>query len=164
LGLAAASGLLFRNQRGPKAVLIGVVYALVLFTVAANAWDVRVKLKADDYRPEVAYWQKLGAKIGHDYKVVGLTQDYGYRLGYWGLVDCTPWMSSSDFNAKALGGQSYDEKALFTDTIKDEDLFVVTMPDELARQPELKIMLTKGYPVWAQGTDYTIYDLRHPLQ
>jgi hypothetical protein len=163
-GLAAGAGLLFQNQRGPKVVLVGVVYALVLFSVAANAWDVRVTLKADDFRSEVAYWQKLGTKIGHETKVVGLTQDYGYRLGYWGLVDCTPWMSSSDFNAKALAGQSYDEKALFTSLVKDQDLFVVTMPDELARQPELKIMLTKGYAVWAKGSDYTIYDLHQPLQ
>jgi 4-amino-4-deoxy-L-arabinose transferase-like glycosyltransferase len=164
LGLAAAAGLLFQNQRGSKIVLVGLVYALVLFTVAANAWDVRDKLKAEDFRSEVAYWQKLGTKIGHDSKVIGLTQDYGYRLGYWGLVDCTPWMTSSDFNAKALGGQSYDEKTLFTDQVKNYDLFVVTMPDELARQPELKILLTKGYAVWAQGSDYTIYDLHHPLQ
>jgi len=164
LGLAAAAGLLFQNQRGSKIVLVGLVYAVLLFTVAANSWDVRNRLKAEDFRSEAAYWEKLGVKIGHDSKVTGLTQDYGYRLGYWGLVDCTPWMTSSDFNAKALGGQSYDEKTLFTDQVKNYDLFVVTMPDELARQPELKILLTKGYTVWARGSDYTIYDLHHPLQ
>jgi hypothetical protein len=145
-------------------MLVGVVYALVLFTVAANAWDVRVSLKAEDFRSEVTYWQKLGNKIGHDYKVIGLTQDYGYRLGYWGLVDCTPWMSSSDFNSRALGGQTYDETALFASAVKEYDLFVVTMPDELDRQPQLKILLNKGYAVKLEGSDYTIYDLHHPLQ
>jgi hypothetical protein len=104
------------------------------------------------------------SKIGHEKKVIGLTQDYGYRLSYWGLVDSIQWMSSADFSAKELSGKQYDMRSLFADEVEGQDVFVVTQPEELDHQPELKSLLTHGYAVLAEGDGYTLYDLHHPLK
>jgi 4-amino-4-deoxy-L-arabinose transferase-like glycosyltransferase len=164
LGLAAGAELLLRSLRGSKWVLYMIVYALVLALVVTNAWDVRVRLKANDYRSEAVFWQQLGDKIGHNRSIIGLTQDYGYRLSYWGWVNSTEWLSSSDFNYRELSGVEYDMKALFDEEIQGKEFFVVTMLGELDRQPALKSLLNKGYPIYAQGDGYIIYDLRSPLR
>ena len=51
-----------------------------------------------------AFWSVLGDKIGHNTKVIALTQDYGGRLSYFGLVGAQIWSSIGDFRLTALSG------------------------------------------------------------
>jgi hypothetical protein len=96
--------------------------------------------------------------------VIGLTPDYGFRLAYWGWVDSSEWMSSSDFNYQQLAGKQFDMTALFKEQTQGKDLFVVTSLAELERQPELKGLLNSGFAVWSKTSDYVIYDLDKPLK
>lgn len=163
-GLAAGAELLLRNLRGPREVLTVLVIGVVLFAVTIKAWDVRVTLKRNDYRGEAVLWQKLGERLGPGAAVVGLTHDYGLRLSYWGWVMPANWLTSGDFNYRALAGQTFDMEQLFAEQTAGKDYFVVTLFDELERQPELKSLLYNRYPVLDETGDYIIFDLRHPLK
>lgn len=167
LGLAGAVELVLRSLRGPKILLYAAVIGVTLFAMTIKAWDVRVALKRMDYRSEVVFWQKLGERLGAGASAIGLTQDYGYRLAYWGWVNARNWMYAADFSYRELAGQTFDSSGIeemFYETIEGKDYFVVTVFDELERQPVLKRLLYDNYPILDESDDYVIFDLRHPPQ
>ena len=138
------------------------IAAILLFAIVIKSWDVRVTLKTGQL-PERSYLLAAAwGKVDHDAEIVGLTQDSGVRLAYWGWVNAAQWLSSSDFNLRSLAEQQYDIKELFEDTIKGKDYFIVTMFQELEAQSELKELLS-GYAIYEDGGDYIIYDLHQPL-
>ena len=49
IGIAAAAQVVINKMRAPKVVLYSLVIGVTLFWVTMNAWDVRVKLKRDDF-------------------------------------------------------------------------------------------------------------------
>ncbi len=163
LGLGMLAEIAFRNLRGPAWVVIPVIVGILFYEGSIRSWDSIVTLKRTSYSNEVVFWQKLGKQFPPNSQVVGLVQDYGYRLSYWGWVIPTNWMSSGDFSVRELTGATFDMKSLFKETVAGKDYFVVTMFGELDRQPALKSVLEKNYPVYKQAGDYVIYDLRHPL-
>ena len=162
LGLAGGARAIFDQIPGPKWIPIVVITGVVAFVVTLNAWDIRVALKRTDFKNEVIFWKKLGDHIGHDKKVIGLTQDYGYRLSYYGWVENTNWMTSNDYNYRELAGGQINEENLFKEQITGKDIFVVTMLGELDKQPKLKSMLYNHFPVLEQTSDTVIFDLLHP--
>ncbi|MCE1253927.1 MAG: glycosyltransferase family 39 protein [Anaerolineae bacterium] len=162
LGLAAGAGAVIDHLPAPRWLYAAVICGVVAFAVTINAWDVRVTLKRTNYDNEIIFWRKFGDKIGHEKKVIGLTQDYGYRLSYYGWVENINWMTSGDFNYRELAGIQMDEVNLFKEQTADKDVFVVTMFGELDKQPKLKSMLYNHYPVLDQAGDYVIFDLHNP--
>jgi hypothetical protein len=164
LGLAAGAEAVIRSLRGPRALVYLALTGILLFAITIKSWDVVVTLKRANYASEVTFWQKLGDKLGHDASVVGLTQDYGFRLAYYGWLTPTNWMTSGDFNYRELAGSSFNMQTLFNEQAAGKDYFLVTMFNELDSQPELKQILQSGYPVVDETGDYILYDLRHPLQ
>ncbi|MCJ7624758.1 MAG: glycosyltransferase family 39 protein [Anaerolineaceae bacterium] len=161
LGLGSCASIFFRNLSGSKKLMYPVIVGVILFAIILKAWDVRVALKRMDYQGEVAFWQNLGTEIGRDADIIGLTQDSGDRLAYFGWVDSEIWMASGDFNVRELAGQEFDMKILFEEEIADKDLFVVTLFNELESQPELQLLLS-NYEIYKETDDYLIYDLKHP--
>jgi 4-amino-4-deoxy-L-arabinose transferase-like glycosyltransferase len=162
LGLGSGSGLLFEKLGGSKKILSVAAVCVILFGVGVKAWDVRVALKRNDYTNEVIFWQNLGEKLGHEDAIIGLTQDSGLRLAYWGWVQSTNWLTSGDFNLRQMAGQEYDMEKLFDEQIEGKDYFVVTMLDELDHQPELKSLLYSRYAIYEETSDYLIFDLNKP--
>jgi 4-amino-4-deoxy-L-arabinose transferase-like glycosyltransferase len=163
LGLAAVIDRLLRSLQGPRLLASLAVLGVLLFWVAIKAWDVRVTLKRMDYRGEPAIWQGLGETLGHDSKVLALTQDYGYRLGYWGWITPTNWMYGGDFTVREMSGQQFDVETLFFEQTEGKDYFLVTQFDEFNAQAELKKMMYDTFPVLQDTDDYLIFDLKHPL-
>ena len=88
--------------------------------------------------------------------------DYGCGLKYWGWINPALWPTADDISFRASAGQSFDFNAFFEEQVGSRDCFVVTMFDELDRQPELTKLLTERYPVLRDGAGYRIYDLRAP--
>jgi 4-amino-4-deoxy-L-arabinose transferase-like glycosyltransferase len=162
LGLAGGANILFDHLPAPRWGYALAVCGVVAYVVTLNAWDVRVTLKRSNYDNELIFWRQFGDKIGHEKKVIGLTQDYGYRLSYYGWVENVNWMTSGDFNYRELAGIHLDDVDLFKQATADKDLFVVTMLGEFDKQPKLKSMLNNHYPILEQASDYIIYDLKHP--
>ena len=134
---------------------------ILLFGVAMQMWVSRNSMAADNFTADIAYYQKLGALIGHDKKIIEVSGDYGYRLGYWGWVKGDYWPSVMDTNLRSLAGQTAPEfLSEFTKATAGKDEFVITSLDELNRQPQLRDYLAAHFPVMAKGDGYLIYNLK----
>ncbi len=138
--------------------------AIVLVGIAVPSWYTRDLLVNNDYRSEPSFWAELGDKLGHENNVVGLTQDYGYRLAYWGWQPSTNWFTSADLGLRYLAGQDVDMLKNFQEDTAGKKYFVVTMLGELDKQPQVKDLLYKNYSIYAQTDEYVIFDLAHPIQ
>ena len=160
LGLAAVFEALINSLPAKgKGSLAAIALVLTAFMVL-KAWDTRVTFKKVDYHNETRFWEKLGDQLGHDSRVVGLLTDYGYRLAYWGWVDVDPWMQTTDIALRELAGNQVDLDAAFQSAIEGKDYFVITLMDELARQPNLKKTLDANFPLIEATDEVLIYDLR----
>jgi hypothetical protein len=131
--------------------------AVIIAVVGYQAWVARSVLVAEDFRHEPAFWKELGQAIPPQGNVIGLTQDYGFRLMYWGWRKVNLWPLSTDLR-EAHGG-STDAAKIFADLTVNKDYFLVTAFGQLDKQPGLKDIL-EGYPIAAQGDGYILYDLK----
>jgi hypothetical protein len=143
----------------PRLVLV----VLVLFGVAVQSWYARARLASFDYNNEPPFWAEIGDKLGHTASVIGLTQDYGYRLAYWGWQGSSSWYTTADIAVRYMAGQNIDLAQKFTDDIAGKQYFLVTMFGEFNNQPVIKDLLYSHYPIFAQTDEYVIFDLQHPL-
>jgi hypothetical protein len=161
LGLAAAAQVIIDRLRalwtGPWAWVAAIV--LVAAWAGQQAYTVRSTLRSVDYRPEAAFWEKLGNEL-RSYSVVGITPDYNGRIQYWGWDNIEYWPTTGDFAKSALTGGQENLLALFQQKTAGKQLFLVTDMSELDRQPGLKALLYADYPTFDQGNGYVIFDLR----
>lgn len=141
----------------------GVIIGVLLFYSVINAWEVRVTLKRVNYDGEVSFWQKMENVFDNNDALIGITQDYGYRLNYWGWTGIENWMSSSDFSLRELAGQTFDMQSLFEEEVQGKDYFLVTQLGELDHQPEIKNILFQNYEIMQETSDYIIFDLHKKI-
>jgi len=143
-----------------KIALIG----LLLFTTAIYSYEAYSTLKKTDYSEEVSFWQSMGAQLGMNSKVVALSEDYGYRLAYWGWVSPLNWMTRDDIRLRTESGQKYDFQSYFDSTVQGKDFFLVTLLDEFDHQPDLKKALLEKYPIQQKTDRFILFDLKSPIQ
>lgn len=156
--LISAKILSIHIGKNTRSVLLSLSLVIVLILV----WQNRNILTSQDHRAEPAFWLSLGDKLRND-PVVGLTQDYGYRIAYYGWSSITNWPGSGDMAVRKLAGRpEKDIQTRIEKVIKGKGYFLVTWFDDYSRQPVLKAFLEKNYPVEA-GDGYLLFDLRHPL-
>ncbi len=140
-----------------RAAFVGIL----LFGVAMQMWASRNTMAVANYRADIAYYQNLGKLIGQDKKIIEVSGDYGYRLGYWGWVEGAYWPSTMDTDLRTLAGQATpDFSTEFAKRTAGMDEFVITSLAELDRQPQLRDYLAANYPVIAKGEGYLIYNLK----
>ncbi|MFZ5912132.1 MAG: ArnT family glycosyltransferase [Chloroflexota bacterium] len=139
------------------------VATILLLGVGAEMWAVRVELVKDDYRAEPQFWADLGDILGHTTPVLGLTQDYGNRLEYWGWQYVDEWPTTGDQNLRELAGKAKTFDEIFADRITGKRYFVITNFNQFERQPDLMERLSSSYPILEQTPEYLIFDLEHPL-
>lgn len=139
------------------------VAAILLVGIGAEIWAVRVELAREDFRTEPQFWAELGDKLGHTTPVLGLTQDYGNRLAYWGWQYVEEWPTTGDQNLRELAGKSKEFEDIFADRIEGKKYFVITNFNQFERQPDLKDRLLSSYPILEQTEQYLIFDLEHPV-
>ncbi len=151
------------NAREPGILARLALLVIVAVGIAVPSWYSRDLIVNQDYRNEPAFWAAIGDKLGHGPGVIGLTQDYGYRLAYWGWQGSAAWLTSADLGVRYLAGQDIDLMANFREDTAGKRYFVVTMFGEFDKQPQIKDLLNKNYPIYAQTDEYVIFDLEHPL-
>jgi hypothetical protein len=134
----------------------GAAYAILMMGIFILTWNVRDQMKTVDYRKDAAMWTQIGGLI-QDRSVIGLVEDYGSAVEYWGYRTIPIWPYTGD-TKYLLGGELPTEK-LFKEYSSKKDLFLITDFEELDQQPALKEIL-KRYPVLISGDGFTIYDLR----
>jgi hypothetical protein len=167
VAISAAPGLrlfferFFKQSPGllPRLVLI----AVTLVGIAVPAWYSRDLIVKSLYYNEPEFWAEIGDKLDHEEGVIGLTQDYGYRLAYWGWQGSSAWFTSADLGLRYLAGQEVDILKTFQQDTAGKKYFVVTMFGELDKEPVIKNLLYENYPIHAQTDEYVIFDLQHPL-
>lgn len=163
LGAGAALSALMARLDGPRWLYTAAVIGVLVYWTGIKAWDTRVTLKRDDYRGEPQLWQMLGEKLGHDSSVLAITQDYGYRLEYWGWLTPQNWMNSGDFMVRELAGQEFDREKLFREQVEGKDYFLVTSFGEFDSQVEFKQLMVNTFPILEDTSEYIIFDLKNPL-
>ena len=138
----------------------------IIFSIAAlvfigfYSWEIRSALSRDDYTEEIAAWKQAGEYIGRDARVIGVFQNYGYRLAYWGWTYVDSWTTSGDVTLRELAGQKIDLPVQFEERIADYDFFVVGDRQEYERQSFLKDYFDTNFLKAYQIGDILIYDLR----
>ena len=164
LGLALVFKALVDAIEKEKMKYSRLIIAVVLIVfMSLKAWDARVTLKRVDYRGEILFWRNLGTEVGSEQRITGLLSDYGYRLSYWGWMKVNPWMQMMDINLRELAGESVDFQAALEQSLVGEDLFIVTLMDEFARQPELQKFMNSNYRIIKETPEIIIYDLNEKL-
>jgi 4-amino-4-deoxy-L-arabinose transferase-like glycosyltransferase len=154
---ALISKLDLSSNKWRLAFLTLVVMGGSLFTL----WNLRNEMKRDDYRDQPALWKRLGREFNYGIPaVVGLFDDYGVRLMYWGMTMPAVWESSGDVYMRELAGQQQAQKDILT-RLAGKRFFIVTDFEELDNQPDLKKALST-FPVYERGNGYIIYDIDPP--
>jgi len=136
-----------------------VLASVLLVGIAYPSWVARSILVAKNFRNEPAFWEKVADAIPTDKNTVALTQDYGYRLMYFGWRKVALWPLSTKM--MEVRGNSIDAQAEFDKLAKGKGYFLVTAFGQLKQQPGLQEILAQ-YPVLSEGDGYIIYDLRPP--
>ena len=137
---------------------------VILFGIGSEIWDVRVELVRQDFRPEAQFWADLGAELGNASEVIGLLNNYGHSLAYWGWKDVDLWPTTGEQNRRELAGRETEFKDMFTKRTEGKQYFVITLFNQFDQQPDLKQYLYENYPIYRQTDAYIIFDLQHPLE
>jgi len=127
-------------------------------------WNARATLKFNNYRGEPAIWAEISARVGKDARLVGLVQDYGTRLAYWGWRSTVAWPLSGDIYYHENRGAQFEFERAFADMASDKNYFIVTDFNELTKQPLLKERLYSKYPIAFSGEGYVIFDLQNGIK
>jgi hypothetical protein len=139
----------------PSRLFVAIAILIFLFTVSALTVKQYLDLRTNDYRPQAAFWAEVGDAIGHQPGVIAVIMDYGYPLKYYGWQNTDSWPLAPDIKKF---------QNTFTRLAGYKSYFLITDFDEFNRQPALKKYLYNNYPILAQGQDYIVFDLLHPLQ
>ena len=135
-----------------------------LLTILFSAGVSITAMNQKDYRGEPAHWQEIAALLPIDGKIIGLTQDYGYPLSYYGWRRVQLWPIRGERKLSDLRGISKEFTDFFAKRTEGKSYFLITSFSQLDEQPDLKQYLEEVYPLSAQGDGYLIYDLLHPRQ
>lgn len=146
-----------RQHRFWQAAFILVLFASLFF----NAWIARSDMLGVSYRDVPPYWESIGAAIPADGETIGLVQDYGNLLTYYGWRRVELWPVTGDLYLAGLrGNTSADFESFFLDRTAGMNYFLITAFNQLDQQPMLADYLEAHYPVYSQGDGYIIYDLQ----
>lgn len=119
----------------------------------------------DDYRHEPPYYQKVADFVNPENKIVALSQDYGYRLSYYGWRIVIPWRGTEDLRQSKIKDSEQDPfSERFSEFSTDYDYFIVTRMKELRRQQNLFDELYGHYPVLVEEGGFVIFDLSERIE
>jgi hypothetical protein len=135
---------------------------LALLTSIYPAYRAINTLLGEDHRHEPPFWEFIGEQVPKDGETIGLVQQYGHLLMYYGWVEVQLWPVSGELDlAELRGNPNIDDFPTFF-SIKTEgmDYFLITAFNQFERQNELYDYLYANYPIYEEGTSYLIFDLR----
>jgi hypothetical protein len=137
-------------------VWVGTVFILIVGI--AGGYFIFTK---DDYRHNPPYYQKVANFVDPQDKIVALSQDYGYRLSYYGWRYAIPWKGTEDLRYIELRDSKVEPfSKRFSEFATGYDYFIVTRMKDFRRQTNLYEELYNHYPITKEGGGYVIFDLR----
>lgn len=141
---------------------------LVVFGLTAFILLVHVERYLDRHpRLDTRRWEEelageVGEVVGHSTNTVILAPHYGMPLKYHGEIGGEVWPDSNEQRARLSRGVARvgaAERLRAMERGGRRDFFIVTWPDELKRQRDLRELLS-GYPIAAVTARYVVFDLR----
>lgn len=164
LGLAPVGDLLLDRVRTQTGWFRAAMVGACLLALFYPAWRIRSVIVGQDFRAEPLGWQKIGRELPDDGPIIAITQDYGYRLSYYGGRRVDLWPSVQDQAYAVLRGHntSDDIGEVFDDLAGGYRYFLITNFSELDAQVALKEYLYATYPVVIEGEGYLLFDLASP--
>ncbi len=114
----------------------------------------------EDFRHEPAYYQKVASFVTPDDSVIALSQDYGFRLAYFGWINVQPWQGFDKLTPEGYDLSSPEgySKA-FTAAMEEFDYFIITRMKDFRQDDLLSEELDNHYTLFKEGGGYRIYDL-----
>ena len=121
-------------------------------------------LQEDDYRNEPYFYKKVADFVGHESKVIVLSQDYGNRIAYFGWIKPKLWKIKGNIDqAPNLNSEMDPFEEYFREYTAGYDYFVITRVSEFHRQEQLHDLLYEYFDVFEEGGGYIIFDLNKEL-
>ncbi len=165
LSLAPAAEALFEKFGGQSSsewawktlALLGLAAAVAYLSMTSI-----VAFRQENFREDPAHWEKIGSLLPSDGRILGLTQEYGFPLAYYGWRKVTIWPILGERQLAAMRGEPKAFEDYFQKKSKDMGYFLVTAFNQFNQQPDLKEYLYQNYPVFAEGDGYLIFDLEGP--
>jgi hypothetical protein len=98
-------------------------------------------------------------------RVIALSQDYGFRLAYYGWIVVQPYQGIEKFVYDPAWDMdtSGNDSRLFAAMMSKYDVFIITRMQDFREDPFLSQELNTHYRVLQEGGGYRIYDLRERL-
>jgi hypothetical protein len=150
----------FRDKKLSGLVWTGTAL-LVIVGMAGGYW----LLIRKDFRHEPPYFEKVANFVEPGSEIVALSQDYGYRLSYFGWRAVFPWKGKEDLRYIELRDSMVDPfSERFSEFSTDYDYFIITRMSEFRRQEDLFNELHDHYPILVEGGGYIIFDLRERIE
>jgi hypothetical protein len=151
-----------REASGRPRLVLAIASALFFAACADAALTARSRLRTRHYAGQVALFREVGSRVGHGPSNVLLADDYAYPLKYYGELGGSNWPRFYDLPLMRLLGEPLPDAAARLRDLVDSRrprYFVVTVPQDLASQPDLAALLERTYPRHAAGDGYVVYDL-----
>lgn len=122
-------------------------------------------LLKEDYRHEPPYWVYIGEQIPDDGETIGLVQQYGHLLMYYGWHKVALWPPSGELFLAELRGNPnvHDFQAFFQQKTEGMDYFLVTAFNQFERQEDLFMHLNDNYTVLLEEPGALIFDLKSKI-
>ena len=117
----------------------------------------------EDYRHEPYYYKKVADFVGHDSKVVTLSQDYGNRIAYFGWIRPLPWNIGRNIDQAPHIKEIDPFEEYFREFTTGYDYFVITNINEFHRQEQLHDILYENFDIFEEGGGYIIFNLKKEL-
>lgn len=150
----------FNGRKAQQLILI----AAAIGWIALNSQISIQTAGSQDFRNEPAYWQEISGYLPGEGKIIALTQDYGYRLMYYGWRKVILWPNRGEQNLNQLRGSEKEFQSYFEKRTQGISYFLVTAFRQFDDQPDLKQWLYAHYPILAESPGYIIFDLTRPIQ
>lgn len=165
-GVGSALSSLWSAVRQINPGRLGMAAAASLFVAAAllSVWETRSDLNRVDYRADAALLADLADRMGGPHtKVVGLTEDYGAALNYYGFLLPVFWEPRQNGAALAAMSEHEVEQAVL-ERVQGKSYLFISDLHALNSQPLVRRFLDTHYELFYQDTRYLIYDLKNPPQ
>ena len=163
LSIVPVVGAILEKLAGQKRIWQALFVLIAMVWIIFPAWVSIADQNQADYRHEPAYWQEIASYLPTDGKIIALTQDYGYRLMYYGWRKVNLWPTRGERNLSSLRGSNKEFEGYFAKRTDGKDYFLITAFNQFNRQEDIKQMLYDNYPIHAEGDGYLIFNLTQPI-
>jgi 4-amino-4-deoxy-L-arabinose transferase-like glycosyltransferase len=161
IGIGALADAVLRRVSRFSNIAAAVFSLCIAVYIGVFAWQEINTIKAIDNSFHYSALQQAVHFLPQNVKVASITDSAGYSLEYYGWVDAVAWPSTSEIAFAQQNDQMLDLRQEFEKDIAGRQYFVVTVLEELDKQPQVKQWLDQ-YEVLMRGSNYIIYDLQHP--